>query len=283
MPLPLMSSLHERPEPAALVVHQGVTALKEVEQFKDEFISIIAHELRTPLAILKGFVQTLLDQTAHGKGSELAGWQTRSLQGIELATDQVIDLANDLLDATRAQAGRLELQREPTDLAALARRVLTRRQLTTEQHTLSLTTMLLHLVLSVDPRRIEQVLVNLLGKAITYRHAERTRAWGCRSLNRSCSRRSMSCVADSSTRCSNILFLFFSDAANANPPFLRSLFLRLPGKLLRALGHQLVAQRPGIVVVDQQKRFAQSERVQAAKDQGMPLARGNSTYIQSRC
>jgi signal transduction histidine kinase len=168
MPLPLMSSLHERPEPAALVVHQDVTALKEVEQFKDEFISIIAHELRTPLAILKGFVQTLLDQTAQGKDSELAGWQTRSLQGIELATAQVIDLANDLLDATRAQAGRLELQREPTDLAALAWRVSTRRQLTTEQHTLSLTTMLLHLVLSVYPRRIEQVLINLLGNAITY-------------------------------------------------------------------------------------------------------------------
>ena len=168
LPSLLVSSPHARPEPAALVVHQDVTALKEVEQFKDEFISIIAHELRTPLAIIKGFVQTLLDQTARSKGPELAAWQTKSLQGIDLATGRVIDLANDLLDVTRIQAGRLELQREPTDLVALARRVLARRQLTTERHTLTLTTTLPHLVLHVDPRRIEQVLVNLLGNAITY-------------------------------------------------------------------------------------------------------------------
>ena len=168
LPALLVSGPHVHPELAALVVHQDVTALKEVEQFKDEFISIIAHELRTPLAIIKGFVQTLLDQTARSKGPELAAWQTRSLQGIDLATARVIDLANDLLDVTRVQAGRLELQREPTDLVALARRVLARRQLTTERHTLTLATTCSHLVLHVDPRRMEQVLVNLLGNAIKY-------------------------------------------------------------------------------------------------------------------
>ncbi|HEU5384140.1 MAG TPA: ATP-binding protein [Ktedonobacteraceae bacterium] len=166
--LALPSLLISHPEPAALVVHQDVTALKEVEQFKDEFISIIAHELRTPLAIIKGFVQTLLTQTAQGKGPELAAWQAKSLQGIDLATARVIDLANDLLDVTRVQAGRLELQREPADLVALTRRVLSRRQLTTERHTLTLATALSQLVLHVDPRRIEQVLANLLGNAITY-------------------------------------------------------------------------------------------------------------------
>lgn len=168
LPAPLVPSPAQCPEPAALVVHQDVTALKEVEQFKDEFISIIAHELRTPLAIIKGFVQTLLTQTTQGKGPELAAWQAKSLQGIELATARVIDLANDLLDVTRIQAGRLELQREPSDLVALARRVLTRRQLMTQRHTLTLVTALPHLVLHVDPRRIEQVLINLLGNAIKY-------------------------------------------------------------------------------------------------------------------
>jgi signal transduction histidine kinase len=165
---PRLSHLAERSEPAALVVHQDVTAVKEAERLKDEFISIIAHELRTPLAALKGFVQTLLNQTARGKGPELAAWQTRSLEGLDLATVRLIDLADDLLDVTRLQTGRLELQCEPTDLVALARRVLTRRQLTTEHHTLTLATTLEHLVLHVDPRRIEQVLVNLMGNAIKY-------------------------------------------------------------------------------------------------------------------
>lgn len=158
----------ERSEPAALVVYQDVTALKEVEQFKDEFISVVAHELRTPLAALQGFVQTLLNQTARGKGPALAEWQARSLQNIDLATVRLASLAEDLLDVTRVQAGRLELQREPTDAVALARRVLARRQLTTGRHTLTLVTTLPLLVLDIDPRRIEQVLVNLIGNAITY-------------------------------------------------------------------------------------------------------------------
>jgi two-component system, OmpR family, phosphate regulon sensor histidine kinase PhoR len=168
VPSPLVSHPAEHAEPAAIVVHQDVMALKAAEQLKDEFISIAAHELRTPLAILTGFVQTLLNQTARGKGPALAEWQQKSLQGIDLATARLVDLAEDLLDVTRVQAGRLELQREPTDLVALARRVLARRQLTTERHTLTLVTALPHLVVHADPRRMEQVLSNLIGNAIKY-------------------------------------------------------------------------------------------------------------------
>jgi two-component system phosphate regulon sensor histidine kinase PhoR len=167
-PSALVSHPAEHAEPAAIVVHQDVTALKAAEQLKDEFISIAAHELRTPLAILTGFVQTLLNQTARGKGPRLSEWQQKSLQGIDLATDRLVDLAEDLLDVTRVQAGRLELQREPTDLVALARRVLARRQLTTERHALTLVTALPHLVVHADPRRMEQVLSNLIGNAIKY-------------------------------------------------------------------------------------------------------------------
>src|SRR5258708_4158645 len=73
-------------EPAAIVVHQDVTALKEAERLKDEFIGIAAHELRTPLAVLKGFAQTLLLQPAHGRGSVLSDWQLQALQGDGPAT-----------------------------------------------------------------------------------------------------------------------------------------------------------------------------------------------------
>ena len=106
-------------EPVALMVHQDVTALKEAEQLKDEFIGIAAHELRTPLAILKGFAQTLLVQTARGKGPELVDWQMEALQGIDQATARLVELTEDLLDVTRLQAGRLTLHLEPTDLIAL--------------------------------------------------------------------------------------------------------------------------------------------------------------------
>ncbi len=155
-------------EPVALVIHQDVSALKEAEQLKDEFIGIAAHELRTPLAILKGFAQTLLVQTARGKGPELVDWQVEALQGIDQATARMVELTEDLLDVTRLQAGRLTLHLEPTDLVALTRRVVARLQMTTQQHTLSLHTLMEHLAVHMDPHRMEQVLSNLIGNAIKY-------------------------------------------------------------------------------------------------------------------
>jgi signal transduction histidine kinase len=150
------------------VVHQDVTALKEAERLKDEFLSIAAHELRTPLAVLKGFAQTLLVQTARGKGPELADWQKESLQDIDQSTTRLVELIDDLLDVTRLQARRLALHREPTDLVALARRVIAHMQMTTEEHEMMLSTSSEHLVVDVDPRRMEQVLSNLIGNAIKY-------------------------------------------------------------------------------------------------------------------
>lgn len=158
----------QEPERAALVVHQDVTALKEAEHLKDAFLGIAAHELRTPLAVLKGFAQTLLIQTARGNGPELADWQVESLQDIDQSTSRLIELTEDLLDVTRLQAGQLTFHREPTDLVALARRVLTRFQKSTEGQRLSLLTSSEYLVVDVDPRRMEQVLSNLLGNAIKY-------------------------------------------------------------------------------------------------------------------
>lgn len=161
-------SLVEGEEPAAIVVHQDMTVLKEAEQIKDEFIGIAAHELRSPLAVLKGFAQTLLIQTARGNGPVLAEWQVESLQSIDQATVRIVELTEDLLDVTRLQAGRLEFLTEPTDLVALAQRVLKRSQDTTDKHTLMLHAAQENCVVSVDARRIEQVLINLINNAIKY-------------------------------------------------------------------------------------------------------------------
>ena len=161
-------SLVEGEEPAAIVVHQDMTPLKEAEQVKDEFISTAAHELRSPLAVLKGFAQTLLIQTERGNGSALEEWQVESLQSIDQATTRMVELTEDLLDVTRLQAGRLEFLTEPTDLVALVQRVLKRSQVTTDKHILALHAMQEHCVVSIDARRMEQILTNLINNAIKY-------------------------------------------------------------------------------------------------------------------
>src|SRR6266568_3904646 len=140
-------------EPAAIVVHQDVSFLKETEALKDMFIGLFAHELRTPIAVLTGFAQTLLVHSERDNDTQLSAWQREALQGIDQAALQLVKLTEDLLDVTRAQAGRLELSRELTDLVALCRRVVARFQRTTAQHALSLETALEHLVAQVDPER----------------------------------------------------------------------------------------------------------------------------------
>jgi signal transduction histidine kinase len=151
----------EAPEPAAIVVHQDVTALK------DEYIGLVAHELRLPVAVLGGFAQTLIEDERGGE-VRLTDWQREALQGIDQATLHLVRLTDELLDATRLQAKRLELAREPTDLVALCRWVVARFQRTAPQRMLSLETPLDHLVAQVDPERIEQVVDNLLSNAIKY-------------------------------------------------------------------------------------------------------------------
>jgi len=155
-------------ERAALVVHQDVSALKDAEQLKDEFLSIAAHELRTPLAVLRGFAQTLLVQTGRGRGPQLADWQTEALQDIDVAVSRLDALTGDLLDVARLQAGRFVLHLEQADLVALTRRVVKERQLTTQRHLLSFQSVMEQIVVVVDRGRIEQVLSNLLSNAIKY-------------------------------------------------------------------------------------------------------------------
>ncbi|MBA2677651.1 MAG: PAS domain-containing sensor histidine kinase, partial [Ktedonobacteraceae bacterium] len=155
-------------EPLALVIHQDVSLLKEAEYFKDEFIGIAAHELRQPLSVLKAAVGTLVLQTAQGHGPQLAEWQQEMLQDLDVATDSLVQLTDDLLDASRLQADQLVLQRTSTNLVALVQRVVERFQEITTRHQLTFHTNHPKLDAFVDLRRMEQVLSNLLTNAIKY-------------------------------------------------------------------------------------------------------------------
>lgn len=165
-------------EPLALVIHQDVRILKEAEYVKDEFIGLAAHELRTPVAALKGAIGTLLFQTQQGHGPTLADWQQEMLEEIDIATDRLTGLTDELLDVTRLQAGQLLLHPAPTDLVALVRRVASRIQTTTTHHQLDVSigaaggrdtrASNAKMIANVDAARIEQVLTNLVVNAIKY-------------------------------------------------------------------------------------------------------------------
>ena len=156
-------------ERVALVVLQDVTAIKEAERVKDEFIAIAAHELKTPMAAVKGYADMLVRHTAHDGGpGALEPWQVEALETIDQATNRLVELTEDLLDVARLQAERLQLHIEPHDLIALARRVMKRFGMASDRHTLSLVATDEFVVAALDVRRTEQIVGNLLSNAIKY-------------------------------------------------------------------------------------------------------------------
>ena len=171
--LPMPTALEQDASPAleadraALVVYRDVTALKETEALKDEFLSIATHELRSPVAVLKGYAD-LLRQSARGRGVPLSEAQQEGLREISQAATHLDDLTRDLLDISRLQAEPPGRFAEPTDLVALVERVVQRQQLTTQRHHLTLHAAHRPLTVNVDPKRLEQVLVNLVSNAIKY-------------------------------------------------------------------------------------------------------------------
>ncbi|HZU00567.1 MAG TPA: ATP-binding protein, partial [Ktedonobacteraceae bacterium] len=155
-------------EALALTIYQDVTPLKEAEYLKDEFIGIAAHELRTPLAVLQGYADTLLIQTARGHGPALAEWQKEALEEIKQATTRMTTLTEDLLDVTRLQAGRLRLQRATTNVVLLVQRAVAHVQRMTARHQIAIHSKQQSLLADIDPGRIEQVVTNLLDNAVKY-------------------------------------------------------------------------------------------------------------------
>jgi PAS domain S-box-containing protein len=141
-------------------------AAERAVQARDEFLSVAAHEFKTPLTSLRGFTQILLSYLKASRPVTPERLQ-RALHQIESQTDKVNRLVDHLLDVTRLEAGRLPLERQETDLAQLAHEVAVAAQAQTSAHTL---------VVSapsatpawVDPLRLEQVLTNLIGNAIKY-------------------------------------------------------------------------------------------------------------------
>ncbi|HZU69012.1 MAG TPA: GAF domain-containing sensor histidine kinase [Ktedonobacteraceae bacterium] len=158
----------EEPPYVALVNYQDVTILREADQLKDKFIGTAAHELRHPVAVLRGYVQMLLRQNKRGKWPKLLDRQEEALQSIDQSTAQLVELSEDLLDVTRLQGGGVQLHCEPVDLVVLVQRMVQQVQVTTDRHMLTLVTTVPSLVVNADPVRIEQVLSNLLSNAIRY-------------------------------------------------------------------------------------------------------------------
>jgi signal transduction histidine kinase len=139
--------------------------LRELNRLKDEFISLASHELKSPLSSILGYAQLMLRKAKPDVGEDPA---IKAWQAIVRQAERINSLVNQLLDVSRIQTGRLELNCQPTDLAALARGVVEQLAVTTDRHRLELEVPAEPVAGSWDPALLEQVLTNLVSNAIKY-------------------------------------------------------------------------------------------------------------------
>jgi len=140
--------------------------LRRLSEMKSAFVSVAAHELRTPLAPIRGYVEVLLD----GDVGPLNEGQREYLEVVQRSVRRLRTLTDNLLDVTRIEAGRIELLLQPTDLSVLIKTITAEYRPHVEAKAQSLT---LHVSSDLPPAlcdeaRVEQIIGNLLSNASKY-------------------------------------------------------------------------------------------------------------------
>jgi PAS domain S-box-containing protein len=143
---------------------RDVSRLREAEELKNTLLSVISHELKTPVSIIKGYAGTLARQDADWDKATLAD----GLTVIEEEADKLNELINNLLDASRLQAGGLKLQFTYLDLPSMAEKTVEKLRTQTSRHTFSLDFPADFPPMKGDYERMREVLSNLVGNAIKY-------------------------------------------------------------------------------------------------------------------
>ncbi len=143
---------------------RDITRFRQAEEIKSTFVSIVSHELKTPVALIKGYVSTLRREDAKWD-SEIVN---DSLDVIEEEADRLAGMIENLLDATRLQAGGLSIKRSDVSIPEMAKRLATRMQVQTTRHQILVDFPPNFPVILADEIRLEQVLSNLIGNSIKY-------------------------------------------------------------------------------------------------------------------
>ncbi|GAB4216080.1 MAG: hypothetical protein OHK0022_56750 [Roseiflexaceae bacterium] len=137
---------------------------QDAVQARDQFLSIASHELKTPLTALLGYTDLVQRRTAKTLGE-------RDRQALRIIQDQALRLnrlVSSMLDLSRIQTGRLEVDWGVVDLRELAERVVGEMRTTLVQHTLTVEGLDEPLLVGGDALRLEQVLQQLIQNAIKY-------------------------------------------------------------------------------------------------------------------
>lgn len=147
---------------ARRAAEEARTAAEDASRAKSAFVAALSHELRTPMQAITGFTELLgtLDLTPERRQAALGH--------IQAATRHILALVDDVLDLARVEAGALPIRLADVPASEAVEEVLDLVQPLAEEGGVVLSCALRPVVVRADPRRLRQVLLNLVGNAIRY-------------------------------------------------------------------------------------------------------------------
>lgn len=136
--------------------------LKEVDQMKDDFVSMAAHELRTPLSVIKGYMSMI--STEHLSAPDKEG-----ISRVNISVENLNNLVGDILDAVKIDQGRIRFEMKEVDVTGIVSEIVESLQYLAQEKHLTLTFVRSEISkISADPVRLKQALINIIGNAIKY-------------------------------------------------------------------------------------------------------------------
>jgi signal transduction histidine kinase len=138
--------------------------LSEAAELKFDIVSMLSHEMRTPLASIKGYATALLLDDVDWDAES----RTEFLTAIDEESDHLARLITDILDSAAIEAGEIAISPEPILVPRIVKRVVDNMQIRSDRHRFIVTFPDEFPVIEADAQRIEQVLTNLVDNAMKY-------------------------------------------------------------------------------------------------------------------
>ena len=152
------------------VVSRDMTASRELDRLrtldklKNDFVSTVSHELRSPLTTIKAYLDTLLNRVEEDDKET----RTMFLETIDREANRLSNLIEDMLDLSRIESGKIQLELEYIDITDIVKEVINLCQMQSETHKIHSEIPEKISRIMADKDRLMQILINLLNNAIKY-------------------------------------------------------------------------------------------------------------------
>ena len=149
----------------SVILFRDISEEKEVDQAKDEFVSLASHQLRTPLSTINWYTEMILE----GDAGHISKKQKSFLHEINTANKRMTTLVSSLLNVSRIELGTFAIDPKPTDVIVLIREVLGMLKPEMDKHEIKLQEQYGEIpIMDVDPQLMQIVFQNLISNAIKY-------------------------------------------------------------------------------------------------------------------